>query len=426
MLIKVLFFIISAAYTIFLGHALQRDTTFDLLRTKPERLMEIVSKYVFKNRQQLLEPYPLTVFPSEVQEVWAQLIVEDTKKRLLPLDMKMPAVDQSIAHNGVCGLKTVSEEKQIISIACDGRIAFCDEPNLSACEVVNSAAGLHCACMYPEGKKLFVGDYSGFISVWNYDTKALLYDLPAHEQQVNAISLSTSQDLLASCSVDPVIKVWAPQVWCPESPECLASLYGHTKSVKDAFIFNNNQYLVSGSFDGSIKLWDLEDNKVIHTYQLIVPTTIGHISLHPSENAVIAGLNDGRLCVFDIRQNKEAHSFKGHNQYISALLCNADGTHVASGSWDRTVKMWDLRMLSCAATLIRHVDWVQSIATLNDFKKIVSGSRDGAVKIWDLSSVMELDNIKELTKSMNAQSLTQNDKAYTNEERIALLKKITD
>jgi WD40 repeat protein len=139
----------------------------------------------------------------------------------------------------------------------------------------------------------------------------------------------------------------------------------------------------------------------------------------------IAGLNNGKISIFDIRQNKEAHLFEGHTKYISALLCNANGSHIASGSWDHTVKMWDLRMLSYAATLIRHVDWVQSITALNDFRKIVSGSRDGAVKIWDLSSVIELDNIKELTKSMHAQNLTQSKEIYTDEERIALLKKIT-
>jgi WD40 repeat protein len=59
---------------------------------------------------------------------------------------------------------------------------------------------------------------------------------------------------------------------------------------------------------------------------------------------------------------------------------------LASGSVDKTVRIWDTSSGECVHELKGHSDWVQSVCYSPDGKTLASGSRDNTVRIWDTSS----------------------------------------
>src|SRR5436309_3330398 len=73
----------------------------------------------------------------------------------------------------------------------------------------------------------------------------------------------------------------------------------------------------------------------------------------------------------------------GHEGWVGSVVVSPDGTWVASGSADETVKVWDLETGACRATLEGHTDLVSSVAITPDGKRILSASADKSVRAWD-------------------------------------------
>lgn len=84
----------------------------------------------------------------------------------------------------------------------------------------------------------------------------------------------------------------------------------------------------------------------------------------------------------------------GHTGWVQSVAVSPDGTWAASGSDDKTVKIWDLETGQCRATLKGHTDSVQSVGITPDGKRILSGSVDTSVRVWDAGSGREVAKLE--------------------------------
>jgi len=74
-----------------------------------------------------------------------------------------------------------------------------------------------------------------------------------------------------------------------------------------------------------------------------------------------------------------------HSNYVNTAVWAPDGTRIASGGVDTTVKVWGAASGSTFQTYRGHYDQVQSVAWSPDSAKIASASNDGTVLIWQAS-----------------------------------------
>ncbi len=81
-----------------------------------------------------------------------------------------------------------------------------------------------------------------------------------------------------------------------------------------------------------------------------------------------------------------ARTLTGHQDWVTAVAFSADGRLLASGSWDRTVKLWDLATGREMRTLASQTSGIEAIAFSPDGRWLASEGSDKAVHIWDAAT----------------------------------------
>jgi WD40 repeat protein len=67
---------------------------------------------------------------------------------------------------------------------------------------------------------------------------------------------------------------------------------------------------------------------------------------------------------------------------------------LASGGYDKTVRLWDASSGDCISTLKEHTNWVRAVAFAPDGQTLISGSQDETIKLWDVATGDCLNTLK--------------------------------
>jgi WD40 repeat protein len=164
-------------------------------------------------------------------------------------------------------------------------------------------------------------------------------------------------------------------------------LRGHVAAVLSVAFTPDGERLVSGSWDRTIRVWQLRRPSATPLVLSSLPGGVWTISVSPDGKRLAAGYDDGTVHLFNlIRPQVAPLVLRGHLAAVQAVAFSPDGKKLASASLDGSVRIWDAEEESAQPLILSDADShpVWSIAFSPDGLVLASGTDDGKIHIWEM------------------------------------------
>ncbi|MCA2689081.1 MAG: hypothetical protein IM467_09265, partial [Microcystis sp. M137S2] len=109
----------------------------------------------------------------------------------------------------------------------------------------------------------------------------------------------------------------------------------------------------------------------------------------PDGKTLVSGSWDNTIKLWNVETGQEIRTLKGHDSVVSSVNFSPDGKTLVSSA-DKTIKLWDVETGQEIRTLKGHDDSVYSVNFSSDGKTLVSGSEDNTIKLWNVETGQEI------------------------------------
>ncbi|MHA2335326.1 MAG: WD40 repeat domain-containing protein, partial [Candidatus Hodarchaeales archaeon] len=206
-----------------------------------------------------------------------------------------------------------------------------------------------------------------------------------------------SEELVLNDSIILDKQCWSTSTSNGAFSNNFANLTGHGWRVREVAFSPTDSILASGSSDGSIRLWNLTDGKVLrslsrHHYGVIA------LDFSPSGDILASGGIDNKINLWNVTTGEHLKNWSLFPHGVIDLQWSPDGKTLAvgGGEWmvdvhignqpDKLLQLLNVTTGEVIHSFVGHSDAVSSIAFSKNGSMLISGSWDKSIRMWNVSS----------------------------------------
>ena len=232
------------------------------------------------------------------------------------------------------------------------------------------------------------------IKLWDSMTGEDIGTLFGHQGRIGSVTFSPNEAVLASGSWDSTVKLW--DVETQTEIVTLKHTKGNSGRVNSVAFSPDGSILASGAGDDwsdppeyTIKLWDVATQTEIatlegHTY------AVRSVAFSPDGATLASGGFDAKIMLWDVATHTAIAILPElTNNPVTSVAFSPDGTTLASSGFSST-NLWNIATQTEIASLTGHTNIVRSVAFSPDGKILASADQDGKILLWDVATQTEI------------------------------------
>ena len=266
----------------------------------------------------------------------------------------------------------------------NSQVRVCDAQTLAMMRVVNAGVLDDLAYSPDSHRALVCGGGQNILRLWDLETGVEVLRPTGHANAVSGVAFTPDGHYLLSGSHDGAVSLWNL-----ESKRTVGG-YSHGSAVYCIAVSPDGRYAVSGgtSTGPDIKtlwFWEIEPRRLAVGFNPYPSNPTSSVAISPDGHISLCGGNTApALHLWDIEKLVEGRTIEGVTEAISCVAFSPDSKQAVSGGSLKTLRLWDVTTGKEIRSLAGHTDPITSVAFVPDGRHILSGSADATVRLWDL------------------------------------------
>ncbi|XP_055250577.1 apoptotic protease-activating factor 1 isoform X3 [Moschus berezovskii] len=280
-------------------------------------------------------------------------------------------------------IDVVFQENEVTVLAVD---------NIRRLQLINGNTGqidhlteaqVSCCCLSPRLQYLAFGGEDGAIQILELLNNRIFQSRNGHKSTVRHIQFTADGKTLISSSDDSAVQIWN---WQSEDPFFLQA---HQETVKDFRLLKNSR-LLSWSFDGTVKVWNIITRRIEKDFVCHKDTVLScDISSDAAKFSSTSADKTAKIWSFELLS--PLHELRGHKGCVRCSSFSMDNTLLATGDDNGEIRIWNVsngELLHLCAPIsaeegtATHGGWVTDLCFSPDTKMLVSAG--GYLKWWNV------------------------------------------
>ena len=165
-----------------------------------------------------------------------------------------------------------------------------------------------------------------------------------------------------------------------------SSVSGHTETVVSLAFKPNSYLLASGSWDNTVRIWDVRDRDNLQHVRTLRGHTdkVQSVAWSPDGRTLASASDDGTVRLWNPGNGINFAVLRGHTSGVFCVAWHPDGRILASASfYDKTVRIWDPATHGTRRVLRRHNEHVSRVAFHPNGQTLASGTHEGHIDLWN-------------------------------------------